>query len=38
VPQRENEVDAYRKRCYELDPLVNSHEAPDPERVKSRER
>lgn len=32
VPQRQKEVDAYRKRCYELDPLVNSHEA-DPDAI-----
>jgi hypothetical protein len=29
VPQFEKERDAYRQRCYDLDPLVNSHEAPD---------
>ena len=33
VSQRQKEMDVYRKRCYDLDPLVNSHEAPDPEAV-----
>jgi hypothetical protein len=34
VPQRQKERDAYRKRCYDLDPLVNSHEAADPDAIR----
>jgi hypothetical protein len=30
--QRDKEIDAYRRRCYELDPLVNR---PDPQDVKA---
>jgi hypothetical protein len=33
VPQRHKETDVYRQRCYDLDPLVNSHETPDPEAL-----
>jgi hypothetical protein len=33
VPQHQKDRDVYRKRCYELDPLVNSHEAPDPDAI-----
>jgi hypothetical protein len=33
VPQREKERDACRKRCDDLDPLVNNHEAPDPDAI-----
>ena len=31
--QRDQEMDIYRKRCYELDPLVNRPGDPDPEAV-----
>jgi hypothetical protein len=31
--QRDKRTDAYRKRCYALDPLVNRPGAPDPEAV-----
>jgi hypothetical protein len=31
--QRDKKTDTYRKRCYELDPLVNCPEDPDPEAI-----
>jgi hypothetical protein len=31
--QRDKELDFYRKRCYDLDPLVNRAGQPDPEAV-----
>lgn len=31
--QKNRIVDAYRKRCYELDPLVNRPGEPDPDAV-----
>jgi hypothetical protein len=31
--QRNKIVDAYRKRCYELDPLVNRPGEPDPDAI-----
>jgi hypothetical protein len=33
TPQRDPVVNAYRKRCYELDPLVNRPGEPEPEAV-----
>ena len=27
-------IDAYRKKCYDLDPLVNSHEPADEDAVR----
>lgn len=31
--QPEAKLDAYRKQCYELDPLVNSPAPPDPKAI-----
>jgi hypothetical protein len=33
TPQRDGTVETYRKRCYELDPLVNRPGEPDPRAV-----
>jgi hypothetical protein len=33
TPQRDSNRDVYRRRCYELDPLVNLPEKADPEAV-----
>jgi hypothetical protein len=33
TPQQDKEIEVYRKRCYELDPLVNRPGNPDPKAV-----
>ncbi len=33
TPQQDQEVNGYRKRCYQLDPLVNRPGNPDPKAV-----
>ena len=33
TPQQDQEVDVYRKRCHQLDPMVNRPGNPDPESV-----
>jgi hypothetical protein len=33
TPQNDEEGEIYRERCYELDPLVNTHIAPDEDAV-----
>ncbi len=33
TPQWDKKVDSYRKRCFELDPLVNLPGPPDPKTI-----
>jgi hypothetical protein len=33
TPQSDKKIDSFRKRCYELDPLVNRPGDPDPKAI-----
>jgi hypothetical protein len=33
TPQEDNVVEYYRRQCYQLDPLVNCPDDPDPDAV-----
>lgn len=35
TPQRDPDIEAYRKQCYELNPLVNRPGDPDPQALRA---